>query len=165
MFDHSWADAYYRFGYQYYPKLQSCVPFTPVTGQRILVRDAWYKDQVIDMLISALKDLALKVENFPTSKLPRSLIMANRILLVNEIFNRYLRLLLSIFVQLQVSSLHVTFPTETECQRMKKDGFLQRTGMQYHWKNRNYKKLALKTLILFLVYFEIFKQIYIAMSQ
>lgn len=88
MFDHSWADAYYRFGYRYYPKLQSCVPFTPVTGQRILVRNAWYKDQVIDLLISALKDLTSKVENFPISKLATTiLIFANHILLVNEDFD------------------------------------------------------------------------------
>lgn len=47
---------------------------------------------------------------------------------------------LCIFWQFQVSSLHVTFPTESEWDKMKEKGFLQRTGMQYHWKNRNYKK-------------------------
>ena len=38
MFDHSWAHAYERAGGQYYPKLQSAVPFTPVTGRRLLAR-------------------------------------------------------------------------------------------------------------------------------
>jgi predicted N-acyltransferase len=32
VFDHSWASAYARAGGRYYPKLQCCVPFTPVTG-------------------------------------------------------------------------------------------------------------------------------------
>ena len=36
VFDWSWADAYRQLGYQYYPKLVSCVPFTPVTGPRLL---------------------------------------------------------------------------------------------------------------------------------
>ena len=27
-----------RYGGSYYPKLQSCVPFTPVTGPRLMVR-------------------------------------------------------------------------------------------------------------------------------
>ena len=36
IFDHAWADAYNRYGLEYYPKLQSAVPFTPVTGERIL---------------------------------------------------------------------------------------------------------------------------------
>ena len=28
IFDHVWADAYHRYGLEYYPKLQSAVPFT-----------------------------------------------------------------------------------------------------------------------------------------
>ena len=40
VFDHAWADALERAGGDYYPKLQCSVPFTPVTGQRILTRDA-----------------------------------------------------------------------------------------------------------------------------
>lgn len=36
VFDHSWADAYYRAGGEYYPKLLCGVPFTPVTGRRLL---------------------------------------------------------------------------------------------------------------------------------
>ena len=39
VFDHGWADAWTRAGGRYYPKLQSCVPFTPATGQRLLLRD------------------------------------------------------------------------------------------------------------------------------
>ncbi|MFN4277883.1 MAG: GNAT family N-acetyltransferase [Ferrovibrio sp.] len=37
IFDHGWAEAYARAGGQYYPKLLSAVPFTPVTGPRFLV--------------------------------------------------------------------------------------------------------------------------------
>ncbi len=37
VFDHGWADAYERAGGRYYPKLQASVPFTPVTGRRLLV--------------------------------------------------------------------------------------------------------------------------------
>ena len=37
VFDHGWADAYHRAGRPYYPKLQVAVPFTPVTGRRLLV--------------------------------------------------------------------------------------------------------------------------------
>lgn len=36
MFDHAWADAFHRNGIDYYPKLLSAVPFTPVTGSRLL---------------------------------------------------------------------------------------------------------------------------------
>ncbi|CAB4267674.1 unnamed protein product [Prunus armeniaca] len=100
VFDHSWADAYYSFGSRYYPKLQCCVPFTPVTGPRILIRDTSFRDQVFDALVSALKDLTAKY---------------------------------------RLSSLHITFPSENEWNKLSGKGFLQRIGMQYHWKNRNYK--------------------------
>jgi len=36
IFDYAWADAYERAGGDYYPKLQSSVPFTPVPGRRLL---------------------------------------------------------------------------------------------------------------------------------
>ena len=39
VFDHSWADAWQRAGGQYYPKLQISVPFSPVPGPRLLLRD------------------------------------------------------------------------------------------------------------------------------
>ncbi|KAL9261017.1 hypothetical protein AKJ16_DCAP05881 [Drosera capensis] len=61
VFDHSWADAYYSYGSSYYPKLQCCVPFTPVTGPRILIRNIPQKDEVFDALVSALKDLTVKI--------------------------------------------------------------------------------------------------------
>lgn len=63
VFDHSWADAYYSYGLKYYPKLQCCVPFTPVTGPRILVRNTTYKDNVFDIIVSAMKDLTDKVSD------------------------------------------------------------------------------------------------------
>ena len=39
VFDHGWADAWERAGGTYYPKLQVAVPFTPVPGARLLLRD------------------------------------------------------------------------------------------------------------------------------
>jgi predicted N-acyltransferase len=37
VFDWAWADAYQRAGLAYYPKLLSAVPFSPVTGPRLLM--------------------------------------------------------------------------------------------------------------------------------
>ena len=39
VFDHGWADACRRAGIEYYPKLLCAVPFSPVTGPRLLARD------------------------------------------------------------------------------------------------------------------------------
>lgn len=37
VFDWSWAEAYQRHGLPYYPKLVCAIPFTPMSGQRLLV--------------------------------------------------------------------------------------------------------------------------------
>jgi hypothetical protein len=39
VFDHGWAHALERAGGRYYPKLQVAVPFSPVPGPRLLMRD------------------------------------------------------------------------------------------------------------------------------
>ena len=39
VFDWAWADAYQQHGLEYYPKLLSAIPFTPVSGARLLARD------------------------------------------------------------------------------------------------------------------------------
>ena len=98
VFDHAWAHAYERAGGSYYPKLQAAVPFTPVTGPRLLLRpDA--PDGAAQALVAAMEQLALRH---------------------------------------QVSSVHVTFPTETDWNTLGDAGWLQRVGQQYHWENRGY---------------------------
>jgi predicted N-acyltransferase len=62
VFDWAWADAYYRHGVEYYPKLLAAVPFTPVTGQRLLAAS----DEARDRLVAAALALAreLRVSSF-----------------------------------------------------------------------------------------------------
>ncbi len=50
VFDWSWAQAYAQHQLAYYPKLLSAVPFTPVTGPRLLATD----ETALDALILAL---------------------------------------------------------------------------------------------------------------
>jgi uncharacterized protein len=60
VFDWSWADAYERAGGRYYPKLQVAVPFTPITGNRLLVRQG-APAATTDVLAGALVDLAQRL--------------------------------------------------------------------------------------------------------
>ena len=39
VFDHAWAHAYAQHGLDYFPKLLAAVPYSPVTGPRLLARD------------------------------------------------------------------------------------------------------------------------------
>ncbi|WP_061936419.1 GNAT family N-acetyltransferase [Aureimonas sp. AU22] len=54
VFDHAWADAFERAGGRYYPKLQVSVPFTPVTGPRLLVGDQPGADVRRAAMVSAI---------------------------------------------------------------------------------------------------------------
>ncbi len=58
IFDHSWADALQRAGGRYYPKLLCAVPFTPVTGRRLLVAPGPHADAIQQMLAEAIVETA-----------------------------------------------------------------------------------------------------------
>lgn len=66
VFDWSWADAWHRAGLRYYPKLVSAIPYTPVTGRRLLIRP----DTDHQAVQAALADRALAlVESTGSSSL------------------------------------------------------------------------------------------------
>ena len=99
VFDHAWASAYMRAGGDYYPKLQCAVPFSPVTGPRLLVREAVDSDAAFETLLAGALTLTRR---------------------------------------LNASSLHVTFPLESEWRRLGEAGLLLRQDQQYHWENAGY---------------------------
>ena len=101
IFDHSWADAYHRHGLNYYPKLQSAIPFTPVTWERILVHK--------------------KIKNKSEKKLE----------IIKKIIEKS--------KELNVSSLHFNFLNNPEKFKKQNEEILIRQGIQFHWKNNDYK--------------------------
>jgi uncharacterized protein len=58
VFDFAWADAYHRNGLRYYPKLVCTVPFTPVTGKRLLVAACPEADELRALLLSSALQFA-----------------------------------------------------------------------------------------------------------
>jgi predicted N-acyltransferase len=56
VFDWAWADAYARHGISYYPKLLSAVPFSPVTGPRLLGRDADARARVLGAALALARE-------------------------------------------------------------------------------------------------------------
>ena len=47
VFDWSWAEAYQKYGKNYYPKIASCIPFTPASGPRIFGLDLSIKKNIV----------------------------------------------------------------------------------------------------------------------
>ena len=62
VFDHGWAEAFERAGGQYYPKLQVAVPFTPVTGPRLLARPGPLAEQIRGALADSLAEITTASE-------------------------------------------------------------------------------------------------------
>ncbi len=52
VFDFSWADAYHRYGIDYYPKLLCAAPFTPATGPRLMAQTDSKKIELIQAIIT-----------------------------------------------------------------------------------------------------------------
>jgi predicted N-acyltransferase len=96
VFDWSWADAYARHGVAYYPKLVVAVPYTPVTGKRLLANN----HEVKIALIQAAHEHAR---------------------------------------QLEVSSLHWLFTDEDTTGLIEQQGFMPRSGCQFHWHNNHHQ--------------------------
>ena len=59
VFDHAWAHAYARHGQDYFPKWLCAVPYTPVTGPRLLARNADARGLLIDLIVSITRDAGL----------------------------------------------------------------------------------------------------------
>ncbi|TDI59217.1 MAG: N-acetyltransferase [Alphaproteobacteria bacterium] len=68
VFDQSWAHAYESAGGSYYPKLQVSVPFSPVTGPRLLAQDSDTRDLLLSACIQFADSLQIASLNitFPT---------------------------------------------------------------------------------------------------
>lgn len=62
VFDYAWADAYERAGGNYYPKLQSSIPFTPVPGRRLLISPQADRAKAVNILTSGLMELTNRIE-------------------------------------------------------------------------------------------------------
>jgi predicted N-acyltransferase len=58
VFDFSWANAYAQHGQTYYPKLLTAVPFTPVSGPRLLIAPGSDTTEVRRRLIATVSDYA-----------------------------------------------------------------------------------------------------------
>jgi predicted N-acyltransferase len=69
VFDWAWAEAFEQNGLNYYPKLLSAIPFTPVTGGRILAENIESQQLMLNALeqIMASQSLSSIHVNFPNA--------------------------------------------------------------------------------------------------
>ncbi len=59
VFDHAWAHAYARYGQDYFPKWLFAVPYSPVTGPRLLARDDGRRRELAEAMAAATRAAGL----------------------------------------------------------------------------------------------------------
>ena len=59
VFDHAWAHAYAQHGLDYYPKWLGAVPYSPVTGPRLLARDDAARRALLGAIVDEARALGL----------------------------------------------------------------------------------------------------------
>ncbi|RZA19145.1 MAG: N-acetyltransferase [Lysobacteraceae bacterium] len=59
VFDHVWAHAYAQHGLEYFPKWLGAVPYSPVTGPRLLARDGASKRALLEAIAGFVRGSAL----------------------------------------------------------------------------------------------------------
>ena len=62
VFDHAWAQAYAQYGLDYYPRLVTSAPYTPVTGERLwLAEGETLNADILKAAIAGVDDIAQQV--------------------------------------------------------------------------------------------------------
>ena len=89
IFDHAWANAYHNYGLNYYPKLQSAIPFTPVTGERIIIIDEiknklQKKNEIINKIIAETQKINVSSLHFNFLQNPSDLKKKNSELFIRQ---------------------------------------------------------------------------------
>lgn len=124
IFDFGWAEAYARAGLRYYPKGVAAVPFTPVTGSRILLAPG---------LTLAISSAA----SSPSDAGGDAAVAAA--LAGTAVAEAMVDALTRLATSLDLSGVHVLFPRQAEHDFLVERGFLSRVTHQYHWENRDYR--------------------------
>jgi predicted N-acyltransferase len=140
VFDWSWANTYAHAGLAYYPKLVAAVPFTPVTGPRLLLLQE-NTNAGTDRMSPGTGDPASGSEKAS----PRE-VNANgaRLRAAPDIdrtgvANTLIEAALELTRATRASSLHWLFTHDADTSVLESRGLLRRTGYQFHWSNPGYR--------------------------
>jgi len=80
VFDWAWADAYHRAGLEYYPKLLSAIPFSPVAGSRLLAADEVHRKLLVRIAFELAEQTSSLHVLFPSDTETESLCSAGMML-------------------------------------------------------------------------------------
>jgi uncharacterized protein len=134
IFDSKWADAAYANDIRYYPKLLVGVPFTPVTGTRILL-DREFRRELDSVQLKSIRRLV--------SSFLEKLAKDNKMSTVHINFATEEEIL-DITGPMKDAKMHSNKSSKEEStiagSQQQQNRYLRRTSIQYHWVNANPRK-------------------------
>jgi uncharacterized protein len=136
IFDSKWADAAYANEIPYYPKLLVGVPFTPVTGTRILL-DREFRKNLTSLQIQGVRKL---IASF-LEKLAKDNNMSS--VHINFASEEEVLDIAGPATYTKIRSDQATnkeYASMDESPQKEDSRFLRRTSIQYHWLNANPRK-------------------------
>ena len=113
VFDWAWANAYQRNGLNYYPKLVTTVPFSPVTGPKVRFAEP--------ASVAAGKAHGQSIDRQALSQQ-----------LINKVLAKATE-------HEDISSWHLLFPDAQTLTNFTHPDLMLRCGVQFHWFNRAYQ--------------------------
>ncbi len=60
VFDQSWAEAWQQHGLRYFPKLVCSIPYTPASGQRLLIKTKQLSHSLYPLFLKVLRELSVQ---------------------------------------------------------------------------------------------------------
>lgn len=119
VFDWSWAQSYMRAGLEYYPKQLAAIPFTPVTGPRLLLANGHSMVGVTQVPVHAGVPVMAGLE--------ASALRVELATLLQEVAQRS-----------GASGAHVNFTVDEDQAALERAGFMRRHDCRFLWRNKGY---------------------------
>ena len=124
VFDHAWAEAYARYGVDYYPRLVTSVPFTPITGERFwLAAGEFLNAEIIKTAMAGIDNLAQQVDASSWHGL--------------FVSSEFAALAASTDIELECAFEKLQSSLENNTLSTADIPILERQGCQFLWQNKN----------------------------
>lgn len=130
VFDWSWAQSYARAGLDYYPKQLAAIPFTPVTGPRLLVAPGLENNAGQETAPTAPGGGRKSNATQRHPAIDGLEITALRVELAS--------LLREVALRSGASGAHVNFTLAEDQEALERAGFMRRHDCRFLWRNKGY---------------------------
>jgi uncharacterized protein len=135
VFDWSWAQSYSRARLEYYPKQLAAIPFTPVTGPRLLIGNGIIHADVTEKHKPGPRKSGRAAAQHHGVAGPGPLAEASA---ASALRVELAALLQEVAQRSGASGAHVNFTLDEDQEALERAGFMRRHDCRFLWRNKGY---------------------------